>query len=185
MRSVPSRLLVALAVGGAAFGIATAVQASIPDANGVIHACYNTSLAHGNPVGALRVVDTAAVNGRCASWEKPLEWSQGGSTGATGATGARGPTGPTGARGPTGVGSTGPTGPTGQTGSTGPTGPTGSSGPGTLIVGNSGGGNLSNNMFLAVGFGDVSFAAAGQAVAAGSLHDLTVAVTAAPGGSAT
>ena len=33
------RLLVALAVGGAVFGIATAVQADIPD-NGVIHGSY-------------------------------------------------------------------------------------------------------------------------------------------------
>ena len=34
------RVLVALVVGGAVFGIATAVQASIPDASGVIHGCY-------------------------------------------------------------------------------------------------------------------------------------------------
>ena len=34
-----SRILLALAVGGAVFGIASAVQASIPDANGVIHGC--------------------------------------------------------------------------------------------------------------------------------------------------
>src|SRR5262245_33224832 len=33
------RILLALAVGGAVFGIATAVQADIPD-NGVIHGCY-------------------------------------------------------------------------------------------------------------------------------------------------
>jgi hypothetical protein len=31
------RLVLALAVGGVVFGIATAVQASIPDENGVIH----------------------------------------------------------------------------------------------------------------------------------------------------
>ena len=49
--SRPWRLVVGLAVGGAVFGIATAVQASIPDASGVIHGCYNTSLAHGNPTG--------------------------------------------------------------------------------------------------------------------------------------
>ena len=45
------RLLLGLAVGGAVFGVASAVQASIPDANGVIHGCYNTSVAHGNPTG--------------------------------------------------------------------------------------------------------------------------------------
>ena len=102
------RLLVALAVGGCVFGIAQAVQASIPDANGVIHGCYNVSLAHGNPTGALRVIDTAKVDGHCASWEAPLNWNQRGVTGATGTTGATGPTGPTGPKG-----STGPTGPAG------------------------------------------------------------------------
>jgi hypothetical protein len=109
------------------FGIATAVQASIPDANGVIHGCYNTSLAHSNPTGALRVIDTAKPNGNCASWETPLNWGQGG----TGATGTSGPTGPTGATGPTGrtgpkgaTGASGPTGPKGATGAKGPTGPT-------------------------------------------------------------
>ena len=114
------RLLVALAVGGALFGVSSAVQASIPDANGVIHGCYNISLAHGSPLGALRVIDTSAVNGNCASWEKPLNWNQRGVTGPTGATGATGPTGPNGA--------TGATGPTGPTGATGPTGPTGAAG---------------------------------------------------------
>ena len=51
------RFLLALAVGGAVFGIATAVRASVPDASGVIHGCYNTSLAHGSPTGALRVIE--------------------------------------------------------------------------------------------------------------------------------
>jgi hypothetical protein len=90
------RLVLALAIAGATFGIASAVQASIPDAKGVIHGCYNTSLAHGSPTGALRVIDTATVNGSCASWETPLNWNQRGVTGPTG------PRGPTGARGPTG-----------------------------------------------------------------------------------
>jgi hypothetical protein len=83
-------------VGGAVFGIASAVQASIPDAKGVIHGCYNVSLAHGYPTGALRVIDTSAVNGHCASWEAPLNWNRRGVTGPTG------PPGPTGAKGPTG-----------------------------------------------------------------------------------
>jgi len=61
------RLVLALAVGGVVFGIASAVQASIPDANGVIQGCYNNSLAHGSPLGALRVIDTGKVNGNCAS----------------------------------------------------------------------------------------------------------------------
>ena len=112
--------MLALVVGGAVFGIATAVQASIPDANGVIHGCYNISQAHGNPTGALRVIDTAKPNGNCASWETPLNWGQGG-------TGATGPSGPTGATGPTGT--TGPAGPTGQKGTTGTPGPSGQRGP--------------------------------------------------------
>ena len=121
--------MMALAVGGAVFGIASAVQASIPDANGVIHGCYNHSLAHGSPTGALRVIDTARLDGNCASWETPFNWNQRGVTGPTGA-GANGATGPTGATGEgndrsdratgaTGVGSTGPTGPSGPTGPTG------------------------------------------------------------------
>lgn len=121
-----SRLLLALAVGAAVFGIATAVQASIPDASGVIHGCYNTSLAHGNPTGALRVIDTAKPNGTCASWETPLNWK---AMGVTGPTGATGPTGPTGPVGPTGAGTTGPTGPAGVTGATGPSGQRGATGP--------------------------------------------------------
>jgi hypothetical protein len=81
-------------VAGATFGIASAVQASIPDASGVIHGCYNASLAHGNPTGALRVIDTGAANGNCAGWEKPLNWNQRGATGPTGVAGPTGPTGP-------------------------------------------------------------------------------------------
>jgi hypothetical protein len=67
------RLLLALAAGGAAFGIATAVQASIPDASGVVHACYNTSRAHGTPTGALRAIDTDRIDGNCASWEGSVD----------------------------------------------------------------------------------------------------------------
>lgn len=126
------KLLFALGVAAAVFGIATAVQASIPDSSGVIHGCYNASLAHGNPTGALRVIDTAKVNGNCASGEVPLNWDQSSPTGATGPsgpTGASGATGPTGQTGPTGpTGPKGPTGTKGLTGPTGPRGPTGSSG---------------------------------------------------------
>jgi hypothetical protein len=131
------RVLVAVAVGAATFGITTAVQASIPDASGVIHGCYNTSLAHGNPTGALRVTDAAKPNGTCASWELPLNWNQAGLTGATGPTGAPGPTGARGATGSKGVtgskgapGANGTTGPMGATGPEGPTGPKGATGAG-------------------------------------------------------
>ena len=67
------RLLLALAVGGAVFGIATAVQASIPSANGVIHGCY------GKPgttyKGQLRVRD-ADQGEQCRFYENPLDWNQ-------------------------------------------------------------------------------------------------------------
>jgi hypothetical protein len=123
------RFLLAAVVGGAVFGIATAVQASIPDTGGVIRGCYNTSLAHGNPTGGLRVIDTSKPNGTCASWETPLNWNQTGPTGARGPTGAPGPKGTTGARGATGAkGVTGPKGATGAKGATGVRGPSGAKG---------------------------------------------------------
>jgi hypothetical protein len=82
------RLVLALAVGGAVFGIATAVQASIPDANGVIHGCYAKA---GTPSqGDLRVSDS----GICKPTENPLSWSAKGVSGATGPTGPTGPVGP-------------------------------------------------------------------------------------------
>jgi len=117
-----AKVLVAVAVGAAVFGIVSAVQASIPDQNGVIHGCYGKP---GTPQrGNLRVIDTGLGEG-CRYYETPLNWNQRGVTGPTGATGATGPTGPTGPAGPTG-----PTGPTGSTGPTGPTGPQGPTGVG-------------------------------------------------------
>ena len=56
-------MLVALAVAGAAFGVATAVQASIPDSNGVAHGCYSIpgKLSNtGQLPGDLRLIDTDA-----------------------------------------------------------------------------------------------------------------------------
>jgi hypothetical protein len=85
-------VIVGVAVAGAVFGIASAVQASIPDANGVIHACYAKA---GTPSqGDLRVTDS----GICKPTENPLDWNQ------VGPTGQRGPTGPTGPGGVTGIG---------------------------------------------------------------------------------
>jgi hypothetical protein len=84
MKRVPGRrvavavvVVVAIAVGGIAY-------ASIPDANGVIHGCYNTD------TGALRVFGKSKDFQQCNAGEKALDWSQ---TGPTGATGATGPTG--------------------------------------------------------------------------------------------
>ena len=49
------------------------------------------------------MIDTAKINGNCASWEAPLNWNAKGVTGATGATGVTGPTGATGPTGPAGI----------------------------------------------------------------------------------
>lgn len=63
------RVLLALAVGGVIFGIATAVQADIPD-SGVIRGCYAKFNLH-----SLRVIDTS--NGEhCLSSEVSLDWNQ-------------------------------------------------------------------------------------------------------------
>ena len=114
------RLLILLAVGGAAFGIASVVQASIPSSNGVIHGCYQFSPPTTNK-GVLRVID-ADVGEHCRFDEHPLDWSAAGVTGPTGTTGPTGPTGPAGPTGPTGPAGPSPRGPTGATGPTGPAG---------------------------------------------------------------
>src|SRR5262245_52543767 len=122
-------LVLAVAVAGATFGIATVVNASIPDSSGVIHGCYQKPSNPAQRPGALRVVDTGRGQS-CRADEIALAWNQSGPTGATGPTGAVGPkgaTGPTGATGATGA--TGPTGATGATGATGQQGPSGPHGP--------------------------------------------------------
>ena len=107
------------------------VLATVPDGNGVIHACFTKS------TGTIRVIDNSVTN--CKSGETSLAWNvqgppgpQGpqGSVGPQGAQGVAGPTGSTGPGGPTGLaGPTGPAGPAGAAGPTGPSGPTGSAGP--------------------------------------------------------
>jgi hypothetical protein len=67
------RVLVGLAVAGAAFGVATAVQASIPDSDGVVHACYTSNNLPGYPPGTLRAIDTAKINGHCGQNEAPVD----------------------------------------------------------------------------------------------------------------
>ena len=71
--------LVALAIVGALVvgGIA---YATIPDAGGVIHGCYQKNQ------GTLRVIDTDKAQ-TCASSESPLNWSQPGQQGPPGPTG--------------------------------------------------------------------------------------------------
>src|SRR5262245_40052975 len=109
-----SRLLLALAIGGAVVGIATAAQASIPDAKGVIHGC-NARLG-----GARRLVDSAK-GPVCSGTENALTWNQRGATGSRGPSGSRGPTGPVSPF----PGPPGPPGLPGQPGAKGATGPTG------------------------------------------------------------
>jgi hypothetical protein len=58
-----------VAVGCAAAG---AANASIPDANGIIHACFKSSSTN---QGALRVIDTDKGQA-CGSSESPLQWRQ-------------------------------------------------------------------------------------------------------------
>ncbi|HST25531.1 MAG TPA: collagen-like protein [Gaiellaceae bacterium] len=114
-RARAGRLALALAVGGALFGVATAVQAAIPDSSGVIHGCYAKPTS-GQPTqtyGVLRVIDTEAGQS-CQANEIGLNWSQTGSKGATGPQGAPGPQGTPGTPGAPGApGADGPTGPTG------------------------------------------------------------------------
>jgi collagen triple helix repeat protein len=130
-----------------ASGIGVAV-AAIPDASGVIHACYqvdkNGSVAGDGNIRLIDPTSTKKNNQACKNNEAALDWNVSGPTGAKGATGARGATGakgPTGPKGPTGSkgatgtngapgakGATGTRGPTGLRGPTGPKGPTGTNG---------------------------------------------------------
>jgi len=82
-------------------------RATIPDAAGIIHGCYNATN------GSQRIIDTSLQS--CKTNEVPIQWNQ------------TGPPGPVGAQGPQGT--QGPPGPQGPQGSPGPQGPQGSPGP--------------------------------------------------------
>ena len=69
-----------VAIMAAAIGSA---QATIPDSNGVVHACYKNN-------GAIRVVNSAA---NCKANETALTWSRTGPQGVPGPAGATGPSG--------------------------------------------------------------------------------------------
>lgn len=91
IRNVPRRT-VALVVGAGvalAFGVGIAI-ASIPDAGGVIHACYKTSQ------GQTRIVTSASD---CNPSETAIQWNQTGPQGLVGPAGPAGPAGPTGPAG--------------------------------------------------------------------------------------
>lgn len=73
------RLLLAFGVAGCAFGIATVVQAAIPDSHGTIHACYQ--FAQGvTPKGTLRTIDPSTGEA-CRFYERPLNWNANGVAG--------------------------------------------------------------------------------------------------------
>ena len=124
----PSRraALVTLIAGVGLYGVATAIQASVPDSSGIIRGCYNTSSAHGSPNGALRVIDTSKIGGNCASGESPLNWNVRGVTGPQGPQGVQGLQGAKGANGDPGT--KGPSGAAGTNGTNGTNGTDGVSG---------------------------------------------------------
>jgi hypothetical protein len=96
----PRRTIVTMAVGALMLAGALA-YATIPDAGGIVHACYNPAN------GQLRVIDTGAGQA-CKPAETALNWSQIGPAGPQGLVGPQGPAGPQGA-----TGATGPAGPVG------------------------------------------------------------------------
>src|SRR5215467_2987445 len=103
-----------------------AMYATIPDASGVIHGCFNKS------GGSIRVIDNSVIT--CGSNEIELHWNV---------------TGPQGPIGPQGV--VGPQGPTGPQGLAGPQGSTGPAGPSHAYVTSGGGGvhlGFSNSTLL-------------------------------------
>ena len=129
----PARVLVGLGavsvlvMGGAAV-------AAAPDADGVIHACYDN-----RGQGAMRIVGEDVA---CKANEARLQWNQQGAAGEPGPAGPKGDTGPTGPAGAQGekgdtgepgpggpAGPAGPAGPQGEDGAQGPAGPQGETGP--------------------------------------------------------
>ncbi len=108
------------AAGALAVGLASAVAvAAIPDSNGVIHACYDTT-SNATPDGTVRLVDE---NEQCEPDEAAIAWNQRGPRGPQGPAGADGPRGPAGPAGPAG-----PPGPAGSSGSQGQPGAQGAPG---------------------------------------------------------
>lgn len=78
------RVIAAVAVGAAAFGLGTVASSASDPTNDVIHACKNDD-------HSVRIV---AATDSCRSGEQPLAWN------ATGPQGIAGPAGPTGPAGP-------------------------------------------------------------------------------------
>ena len=78
-----------LALGVALGAVGGVAYSSIPDAQGVIHGCYD------NLDGTLHVIDTDA-SGECRGGQTALDWNQQGVPGLNGHPGAAGPPGPAG-----------------------------------------------------------------------------------------
>jgi hypothetical protein len=105
MANVWARRTLMILGGFTLVGIVSVVRASIPDANGVLHGCYQKNN------GQLRIIDPAVDD--CRPSEIALQWSQQGPPGPQGPMGLQGPQG---AIGPMGL--QGPAGPPGPAGST-------------------------------------------------------------------
>ena len=115
-------VLVCGAALAACAGIASATSTTIPDANGVIHACYR--VADDDRRGEVRIVSDAAA---CRPNETSILWNQVGRQGQQGPVGPQGPAGPQGEKGE--KGERGEDGPQGAQGAQGPAGPAGPAGP--------------------------------------------------------
>jgi hypothetical protein len=91
------KLRIKLLAAGVALGVigVGVASATIPDPDGVIHACYK------KPYGNLRVVEAPPQT--CDNSEAPLEWNVAGPQGPEGKPGPEGPQGPPGPQGPAGV----------------------------------------------------------------------------------
>jgi hypothetical protein len=94
------RVVCATSIGALALVGWSVAAASIPDANGTVHACYNVS-APLLPKGNVRIIDGSQ---HCASYERSISWNQVGPPGVAGPQGPVGPKGDTGAMGPAGPG---------------------------------------------------------------------------------
>jgi hypothetical protein len=112
---VAGALTLSLAVAGGGGAWAAAAMGGVPDAAGVIHACYDTD----GRLKPIALVDSSTVKTCPRGWS-PLAFNQ---TGPQGPQGLQGVTGATGA-----IGATGATGDAGATGATGPAGSNGAAG---------------------------------------------------------
>jgi hypothetical protein len=97
-RSTRFKLVSATALLAAVAVVASAAYAAIPDAAGVIHACYKKN-------GSVRLLDTETQPpGTCAKHETAVSWNVQGPQGPPGPAGERGDAGPPGPPGAAGTG---------------------------------------------------------------------------------